>query len=119
MIRGPPRSTRTDTLFPYPTLFPSFPARRAERLGVVQSGVSGHTHGQTARQPAAAYQAAPAPFFGAFGIHMEPLWIVRLCKIKHLLPVDRSEEHTSELQSLMRISYAVFCLKKKTRQEKT
>src|SRR3546814_15363926 len=88
MIRGPPRSTRTDTLFPYPTLFPSFPARRAERLGVVQSGVNGHTHGQTARQPAAAYQAAPAPFFGAFGIHMEPLWIVRLCKIKHLLPVD-------------------------------
>src|SRR3546814_4603320 len=85
MIRRPPRSTRTDTLFPYTTLFRSrfpldgfpevefdfrFPARRESR---VQYGT---------KSP----------------------------------KVERSEEHTSELQSLMRISYAVFCLKKKTKK---
>src|SRR3546814_21015987 len=76
MIRRPPRSTRTDTLFPYTTLFRSRPKRR-----------------QGARRSFAAARA------GAAGRG-------RRCII-------RSEEHTSELQSLMRISYAVFCLKKK------
>src|SRR3546814_10958716 len=78
MIRRPPRSTRTDTLFPYTTLFRSVPEAlvRAARLD-------------------------GAGFFTIFG--------------RILLPMStRSEEHTSELQSLMRISYAVFCLKKKT-----
>src|SRR3546814_9060229 len=70
MIRRPPRTTRTDTLFPYTTLFRSaWRALRPRRLG---------RHVDRHRQP------------------------------------GRSEEHTSELQSLMRISYAVFCLKKKT-----
>src|SRR3546814_8475280 len=94
MIRRPPRSTRTDTLFPYTTLFrsrqrPSGEGRRA-------------TARLLRRQPpqlrsasAAARRAAPRPF------HRR----------------RRSEEHTSELQSLMRISYAVFCLKKKTTQQ--
>src|SRR3546814_6878570 len=76
MIRRPPRSTRTDTLFPYTTLFRS---RQDERDPAVR------------RRERLAHAVAEA------------------C---HL---DRSEEHTSELQSLMRISYAVFCLKKKTR----
>src|SRR3546814_8452461 len=78
MIRRPPRSTRTDTLFPYTTLFRS--ARRPCRL---DPGLLRH-------------QARP----GHQGRNDRP------CD-------DRSEEHTSELQSLMRISYAVFCLKKK------
>src|SRR3546814_20761487 len=74
MIRRPPRSTRTDTLFPYTTLFRS-PLRRLVHHGV---GV------------VRAHPVGPG-----------------------MLADDRSEEHTSELQSLMRNSYAVFCLKKK------
>src|SRR3546814_1824101 len=81
MIRRPPRSTRTDTLFPYTTLFRS-PDRR-------------HPH----RAVAGARQR-----------------LGRFCRCSaHRL---RSEEHTSELQSLMRISYAVFCLKKKKKIKK-
>src|SRR3546814_14941415 len=85
MIRRPPRSTRTDTLFPYTTLFRSgryddcsdfAGAHGADHLGAADR------YGARGRRSA---RAAP----------------------------DRSEEHTSELQSLMRISYAVFCLKKK------
>src|SRR3546814_14807866 len=92
MIRRPPRSTRTDTLFPYTTLFRSVGECRAAGigLGAIYRGVRG-------RCP----RCGGAKLFRAF-----------------LKPVDhcsaRSEEHTSELQSLMRISYAVFCLKKKT-----
>src|SRR3546814_7783173 len=87
MIRRPPRSTRTDTLFPYPTLF-----RSSGNFGTV------------IRRN---YPVAIANKFGA-PIANELITIVGcLCT-----PIDRSEEHTSELQSLMRISYAVFCLKK-------
>src|SRR3546814_5891204 len=85
MIRRPPRSTRTDTLFPYTTLFRSFNAGAPK-----------------ARSPAPAgpWQAAQLSY--------------RAGKSSLLELLDaRSEEHTSELQSLMRISYAVFCLKKK------
>src|SRR3546814_3822487 len=78
MIRRPPRSTRTDTLFPYTTLFRS-PGRPV--------GVALPPPGQTAGGTR-----------GDLGLYR---------------PGRRSEEHTSELQSLMRISYAVFCLKKK------
>src|SRR3546814_7134403 len=80
MIRRPPRSTRTDTLFPYTTLFRSR-GRGARGRGSSRSARS------AARPP-------PAPTPGP--------------------ATTRSEEHTSELQSLMRISYAVFCLHKKT-----
>src|SRR3546814_12520310 len=79
MIRRPPRSTRTDTLFPYTTLFRS-PGVRAGRDDLSQLRARRHG-GQFDRRAA------------------------------------RSEEHTSELQSLMRISYAVFCLKKKKTQQ--
>src|SRR3546814_9281770 len=87
MIRRPPRSTRTDTLFPYTTLFRSQGDRRkvAARRPVYRRG--------GARDPAPALRA---------------LLDARAQASRH-----RSEEHTSELQSLMRISYAVFCLKKK------
>src|SRR3546814_4496295 len=85
MIRRPPRSTRTDTLFPYTTLFRSRfrrPARRRRAFRIRRRrGLRRHILRSVQRRPAAARQ--------------------------------RSEEHTSELQSLMRISYAVFCLKKK------
>src|SRR3546814_8489457 len=85
MIRRPPRSTRTDTLFPYTTLFRShslavFPLYRPDRR-----------------------TALPA-----FGNHIE-----RGVPLRFKAGEWRSEEHTSELQSLMRISYAVFCLKNK------
>src|SRR3546814_7894869 len=79
MIRRPPRSTRTDTLFPYTTLF------RSLDPGVfIRSMATRGTLGGLSRAAADAVDL-----------------------------MDRSEEHTSELQSLMRISYAVFCLKKK------
>src|SRR3546814_4251769 len=83
MIRRPPRSTRTDTLFPYTTLFRS---QAYEQLG----------RDEDARKAALAAVAMASPD-----------------DINDYLK-DRSEEHTSGLQSLMRISYAVFCLKKKT-----
>src|SRR3546814_3864600 len=92
MIRRPPRSTRTDTLFPYTTLF-----RSADR-----SLDPGHARGAGGRipQPAAGVGAAHQP--------------ARAARLRGAgRPGQRSEEHTSELQSLMRISYAVFCLKKK------
>src|SRR3546814_4418859 len=87
MIRRPPRSTRTDTLFPYTTLFRSLFARQ-------RANGSGR--------------------FGRLGIARPRLLHVYRCRTDdHAEHGGGSEEHTSELQSLMRISYAVFCLKKK------
>src|SRR3546814_2899966 len=91
MIRRPPRSTRTDTLFPYTTLFRSL-ADLAMRLGNAQER-------EAAVSLAGSENGGPRP---------------RVSRaLRPLLVLQRSEEHTSELQSLMRISYAVFCLKKK------
>src|SRR3546814_2325955 len=104
MIRRPPRSTRTDTLFPYTTLF---------RSALVDLGL--------------------AEFDKIFAINTRATWLIGKAAHPHLKASKgafiatasmsatqptpalglRSEEHTSELQSLMRISYAVFCLKKK------
>src|SRR3546814_5582606 len=99
MIRLPPRSTRSDTLFPYTTLFRSaFPAlgdQRAEHPRGIS--VDQHLHVVERRIGLAA------------GI--DALGIVGC--VRRPVPAPRSEEHTSELQSLMRNSYAVFCLKKK------
>src|SRR3546814_2818619 len=103
MIRRPPRPTRTDTLVPYTTLFRSStaavnPRSRASSPRTASNSVSsrGNRHEAWSRS-------------------------VRRHEVRHLagqivttLHACRSEEHTSELQSLMRISYAVFCLKKKT-----
>src|SRR3546814_9837847 len=105
MIRRPPRSTRTDTLFPYTTLFRSFDRHDAPDV-VDMAGDDMPAQLVADLQRAFEVQAAagvPHPRRGArerFGarVDREPV---------------RSEEHTSELQSLMRISYAVFCLKKK------
>src|SRR3546814_10189160 len=97
MIRRPPRSTRTDTLFPYTTLFRSW-SERVEGRAVLHSVL----------------------------VELQPelrIWDAlsrgrRLTVVTDVRRLDRSEEHTSELQSLMRISYAVFCLKKKKNTQK-
>src|SRR3546814_9165955 len=135
MIRLPPRSTRTDTLFPYPPLFrspggtagepdPAARAATARRAARPHGGDAAGTEGNGGapawggggaagrrrlpeeREPAAeaAPRAARRPPPPALG---------------QRTAAGRSEEHTSELQSLMRISYAVFCLKKKKTKEKT
>src|SRR3546814_10377801 len=98
MIRPPPRSTRTDTLLPYTALFRS-------RSPQHRRGIAGEACAVVAHAPAKAGAAVTWKIgrqdraAGERGRQRFPL---------------RSEEHTSELQSLMRISYAVFCLKKKT-----
>src|SRR3546814_4261272 len=99
MIRRPPRSTRTDTLFPYTTLFRS-PARRSypphsRRWRRLRPGTD-----PVDREPGGRGGHAPA--------HSSLFRCTRDAR-----RLRRSEEHTSELQSLMRTSYAVFCLKKK------
>src|SRR3546814_8247871 len=108
MIRRPPRSTRTDTLFPYTTLFRS-------RL----FGNSSQCSGKVVED---GHHRFPARRRGSLAPSCAERLHFRLCHrrrdrqrgrwrgVPHL---QRSEEHTSELQSLMRISYAVFCLKKK------
>src|SRR3546814_15903358 len=102
MVLRPPRSTRTDTLFPYTTLFRS-------GLDVLQ--VVGGEH---QRRAAAFVEGAQELTEPSLADHVES--DRRFVEVEDLRIVQqRSEEHTSELQSLMRISYAVFCLKKKTR----
>src|SRR3546814_9460165 len=102
MSRRPPRSTRTDTLFPYTTLFRSRGLDLPHRL----------IHAPAPRRAHAACRRGRDQASGRG----------RLCRLGAVDPaaadhtLARSEEHTSELQSLMRISYAVFCLKKKTKQ---
>src|SRR3546814_5415827 len=116
MIRRPPRSTRTYTLFPYTTLFRSAPIRQiAENAGHEGSIVVGKIN--DAKDPAIGFDAQNGKYVNMFkaGI-IDPTKVVRTAlqdaaSIAGLL-ITRSEEHTSELQSLMRISYAVFCLKK-------
>src|SRR3546814_2341708 len=99
MIRRPPRSTRTDTLFPYTTLFrsPADPSRLPHRLGRCRRSAAAPRGHLPARQ--AAGEGRDCAERGGDPLGSSRDW--------------RSEEHTSELQSLMRISYAVFCLKKK------
>src|SRR3546814_1333181 len=94
MIRRPPRSTRTDTLFPYTTLFRSIFCETDRRASAgSQFVLRGRRTGRNDR-------------------------FLR-CRYSRVVYVGRSEEHTSELQSLMRISYAVFCLKKKNKNSIT
>src|SRR3546814_1636505 len=103
MIRRPPRSTRTDTLFPDTTLFRSRPA--SWLLPPVASHRYQRVGGSGARRQDGAMNIAPAQRLAA-----------TLAPARQGLAPGktmRSEEHTSELQSLMRISYAVFCLQKK------
>src|SRR3546814_1018104 len=94
MIRRPPRSTRTDTLFPYTTLF--------------RSGATGKAGAKDLLRLLAVLAARRHHPFALFGGER--------CLAEDV-ERDRSEEHTSELQSLMRSSYAVFCLKKKKNKQ--
>src|SRR3546814_5882429 len=99
MIRRPPGSTRTDTLFPYTTLFRSYLALAG--INVVTALL-------------AAWLVFGVPFRGSVALLLAASAIFALAGLAlGVLFAARSEEHTSELQSLMRISYAVFCLKKK------
>src|SRR3546814_4935449 len=112
MIRRPPRSTRTDTLFPYTTLFRSgVGAQEAGRAvgGVVDAGVAqARARCQVQRQRRRVEVAVRAVGEVVFGEDQRGAF----AHVDGVAQVPRSEEHTSELQSLMRISYAVFCLKK-------
>src|SRR3546814_8373661 len=101
MIRRPPRSTRTDTLFPYTTLFRS---------------LSICTQALPAARKLPITAAAAIDGSRLLGLILDCMNIVIFLRVTFLAcNLCRSEEHTSELQSLMRISYAVFCLKKKKR----
>src|SRR3546814_3524666 len=103
MIRRPPRSTPTDTLFPYTTLFRSKVVERIDWTPFFQSWELRGKYPAILSDPVVG-EAASNLFSDAQAM------LMRMIAEK---PVRRSEEHTSELQSLMRISYAVFCLKKK------
>src|SRR3546814_10512499 len=104
MIRRPPRSTRTDTLFPYTTLFRS---------------VEGIASMLRAKQTSYGYEIELGKTFGLY----RTIWNDKRYGANDngtgLVGELRSEEHTSELQSLMRISYAVLCLKKKNTKKST
>src|SRR3546814_6560028 len=106
MIRRPPRSTRPDTLFPYTTLFRSHARQGAAGHAAPRGAAPGAT--DRAGLPPAASPCRADPRRGP-EFRNERMAGQRSCRRG-----ARSEEHTSELQSLMRISYAVFCLKKKT-----
>src|SRR3546814_1634993 len=133
MIRLPPRSTRTDTLFPYTTLFRSCRLEPRDRVGVAQRPVDVveplHQYaavvGVDIESDRLARGEADALRFEVdldrrilrnFDFAAQPGAVFIGQANQQQAVLARSEEHTSELQSLMRISYAVFCLKKKTTQ---
>src|SRR3546814_6388348 len=108
MIRRPPRSTRTDTLFPYTTLFRSLLISPQPMHPGLSLTYVGHT-------PLKNMMLHESHLFidrGAYSRGTDSCLLV----LKHCEIAKRSEEHTSELQSLMRSSYAVFCLKKKKKE---
>src|SRR3546814_1213791 len=113
MIRRPPRSTRTDPLCPYTTLF-----RSASQVGNVVC--RRHLVGRAGAHPEVGRAGHVAvEQRGRSALHGQHWALVDDGKVLVDIGVDiRSEEHTSELQSLMRISYAVFCLKKKKKKKK-
>src|SRR3546814_7331246 len=110
MIRRPPRSTRTDTLFPYTTLFRS--TRRGQECRYHEDRPASRDHscrGGPPKDHGCGRRLLPSPRC----IHRPSS--MSCCARAASSDSLRSEEHTSELQSLMRISYAVFCLKKNTK----
>src|SRR3546814_7772307 len=112
MIRRPPRATRTDTLFPSTTLFRAFYLTMLdmlERYGYVRP--SWQSPFSFAQELA---QAQPLKFDPVIAL-TELFYEIRFGQ----RPIERSEENTSELQSLMRISYAVFCVKQKKNKRST
>src|SRR3546814_5459695 len=129
MIRRPPRSTRTDTLFPYTTLFRSAVSGSAP----VNSLTNSSTYATSANFNVSLANGqvfnvnANATYQAASGSYQPQVKLASVNVTDGGAQVDmagsevtggRSEEHTSELQSLMRISYAVFCLKKKNKHKR-
>src|SRR3546814_9187530 len=140
MIRRPPRSTRTDTLFPYTTLFRSALWRDIDSSTITESArlaLLSEIAGAMRAQIADLIRSLLTGTLPGGGLEMLQPGVSRLAdEVDRLLRPEtlrraetiadhlaalgappRSEEHTSELQSLMRISYAVFCLKKKTQNK--
>src|SRR3546814_9203981 len=122
MIRPPPKSTRTDTLFPYTTLFRSDHAP-GRAPSVARSGRRHRALGGTVAKPSKKRRLSvylEPDVMKALAAHAarrdQSLSLIAEAGIASFL--SRSEEHTSELQSLMRLSYAVFCLKKNNQQNK-
>src|SRR3546814_9939273 len=118
MVRRPPRSTRTGTLLPYTTLFRSraknFLARHAHRAGRGGEESRLHEKAPIGHRPAGVERLVPRMFRGAdIQIGSHPV-MLRAAGEWAVVAGRRSEEHTSELQSLMGLSYAALCLKKKT-----
>src|SRR3546814_10240329 len=107
MIRRPPRSTRTDTLFPYTTLFRS----RVEKRRNTEPLMSAHVE-RLLDEPSVKQEQINQLYKSISHLEENERMIITM-----VLDEVRSEEHTSELQSLMRISYAVFCLKKKKKNK--
>src|SRR3546814_6767952 len=107
MIRRPPISTRTDTLFPYTTLFRSSPLARGLFDKAIMESANTRAVPELGRS---VYGLSSAETIGSDLVRR--LGALDLGALR-AVDGERSEEHTSELQSLMRISYAVFCLKKK------
>src|SRR3546814_6829526 len=107
MLRRPPRSSRTDTLFPCTTLFRSLHVMFATAKGSVRrNSMDAFTNVPSNGKIAMKFEGEDADD--------RLIGVALLDESDDVLLATRSEEHTSELQSLMRISYAVFCLKKKT-----
>src|SRR3546814_6661013 len=121
MIRRPPRSTRTDTLFPYTTLFRSIMYKAFEIAGYSQAEVDANFSGMIN-----AFKFGAPPHGGsAAGVDRIVMLLADEPNIREVVvfPMnqkaeDRSEEHTSELQSLMRIAYADMCLNKKRKEKR-
>src|SRR3546814_2272414 len=123
MIRRPPRSTRTDTLFPYTTLFRSSCARRPPSSLLELRSFGARLAGLAGRFGEPVYPVVGRQLAGGLGRHIDHqgahvgsrigAGADAIYQVGGAVGEIRSEEHTSELQSLMRISYAVFCLKKK------
>src|SRR3546814_3606885 len=121
MIRRPPRSTRPDTLFPYTTLFRS-PIRVTTDRGITECDY-GAWQGRPLKELAkerlwSTVQTQPSAVVFPGGEAMSTMQARAVAAVRRQDAALRSEEHTSELQSLMRISYAVFFLKKKTTTDK-
>src|SRR3546814_6867667 len=123
MIRRPPGSTRTDTLFPYTTLFrsrcrliTSWGCSRSQGYGCSPFKVVRELGSERRETVRSLSVVGVGDLRGAAPSTRGPEWTNLWCSGCHASGIaGRSEEHTSELQSLMRISYAVFCLKKKKR----
>src|SRR3546814_8178459 len=120
MIRRPPRSTRTDTLFPYTTLFRSAPGTGKSFLGAVAEQMIGIRNTRMVKSQELTKEFTSWQEDRQLAVVEEIMARGRIELVNELKTVItgdvlriRSEEHTSELQSLMRISYAVFLLKKK------